>query len=73
MVSAMSDPIHELTVSEVRERLTAAGLRIDEERLDMVRVLLNTALASVRAMDTRALKTLEPAVTFDAGADHGER
>ena len=39
----------------------------------MVRVLLDTALAPVRAMDTRALKVLEPAVVFDAGADHGGR
>jgi hypothetical protein len=39
----------------------------------MVRVLLNTALAPVRAMDARALKTLEPAVTFDAaGGRHGD-
>ena len=30
------------------------------------------ALAPVRAMDSRAFQTVEPAVTFDAGARHGE-
>lgn len=69
----MSDPTHELTLDQVRERLRAAGLQIADARLDVVRVLLNTALAEVRAMDARALKTLEPAVTFDVGAEHGSR
>jgi hypothetical protein len=53
--------------------MRGAGLSIAEERLEMVRVLLSTALVPVRALDTRALRTLEPAVTFDAGAHHGER
>lgn len=66
----MNEPGRELTRDEVKERMRAAGLSIAEARLDMVRVLLSTALAPVRAMDTRAVKTLEPAVTFDAGARH---
>ena len=61
----------ELTLDEVRNRMRAAGLSIAESRLDMVRVLLNTALAPGRAMDSRAVKTLEPAATFDAEARHG--
>jgi hypothetical protein len=69
----MSDSTHELTLDQVRDRMKAAGLQIAEARLDMVRVLLNTALAQVRAMDARALRTVEPAVTFHAGADHGGR
>ncbi len=69
----MSDATNALTLDQVRDRLKATGLQIEEERLDMVRVLLETALTPVRTMDTRALKVLEPAVTFDAGADHGER
>jgi hypothetical protein len=67
----MSDPGRELTRDEVRDRMRAAGLAIPEARLDMVRALLNTALAPVRAMDSRAVRMLEPAVTFDAGARHG--
>jgi hypothetical protein len=73
MVSVMSEPGRELTRDEVRDRMRAAGLSIAEERLDMVRVLLSTALAPVRALDSRAVRTLEPAVTFDAGAHHGDR
>jgi len=67
----MNEPGRELTRDEVRDRMRAAGLSIPEARLDMVRVLLNTALTPVRAMDSRALQTVEPAVTFDAGARHG--
>jgi hypothetical protein len=57
-----------LTTDDVRARLKAAGLEIAENRLEMVRVLLSNALAPVQAMDTRALATTEPAVTFDAKA-----
>jgi hypothetical protein len=71
-VVAMSEPGQELTHDEVRDRMRAAGLSIAESRLDMVRVLLATALAPVRAMDSRAVRTLEPAVTFDAGGPHGD-
>jgi hypothetical protein len=67
----MSDPTDELTLDQVRERSRAAGLQIAEARLDTVRVLLNTALAEVRAMDACALKTVEPAVTFDVEAGNG--
>ena len=56
-----------LTLDEVRARMKAAGIEIAENRLEMVRVLLSNALAPVHAMDTRAMKTLEPAVTFEAG------
>jgi hypothetical protein len=69
----MSEPGRELTRDEVRDRMRVAGLSIAETRLDMVRVLLSTALAPVRALDSRAVRTLEPAVTFDAGAHHGDR
>jgi hypothetical protein len=73
MVVAMSEPSRELTRDEVRDRMRAAGLSVPEARLDMVRVLLNTALAPVRGLDSRTVRTLEPAVTFDAGARHGTR
>ena len=63
----MSNVPSELTMEELRARIKVAGLRIPEERMEMVRVLLSSALAPVRAMDARAQKTLEPAVTFDAG------
>jgi hypothetical protein len=56
-----------LTIDEVRARMKTAGIEIAENRLEMVRVLLENALAPVQAMDARAEKTLEPAVTFEAG------
>ena len=68
----------ELTLDDVRARMRAAGLSIAEARLPMVRRILDLSLEPVRSMDTRALRTLEPAVTFEAGAPatgspHGER
>jgi hypothetical protein len=56
----------ELTVDELRRRIEAAGITIPEERLPMVRKLLSDALAPVRALDSRTVKTLEPAVRFAA-------
>lgn len=64
----MTDPQEltpqELTMEELRDRIRAAGVTIAEHRLAMVRKLLADALAPVRALDSRAIKTLEPAVTF---------
>ena len=61
----MTDP-HELTLEELRARIRAAGLTIAEHRLAMVRKLLSDALVPVRALDSRAIKTVEPAVRFEA-------
>ena len=62
----MSDP-HELTLDELRARMQAAGITIPDNRLAMVRKLLSDALIHVRALDSRAIKTVEPAVRFEAG------
>jgi hypothetical protein len=59
----MTDP-RELTMEELRDRIRAAGVTIAEHRLAMVRKLLADALAPVRALDSRTIKTVEPAVTF---------
>jgi hypothetical protein len=55
---------HELTLEELRTRIQAAGLSIPENRLGMVRKLLSDALVHVRALDSRTVKTVEPAVRF---------
>ena len=55
---------HELTLEELHTRIQAAGLSIPENRLGMVRKLLSDALVHVRALDSRAVKTVEPAVRF---------
>ena len=72
----MSPDPSELTKDDVRERAKMARLTIPENRLEMVRQLMANALRPVRAMDPRALKTLEPGVTFDADprreAQHGK-
>ena len=54
----------ELTLQELRARIAAAGLTIPEHRLGMVRKLLSDALVHVRALDSRTVKTVEPAVRF---------
>ena len=56
----------ELTLEELRDRIKAAGITIPDHRIGMVRKLLSDALVSVRALDSRTIKTVEPAVTFGA-------
>jgi hypothetical protein len=55
-----------VTLDDVRARMKAAGIAIAEHRLEMVRRLLSDALAPIHALDSRAVRTLEPAVMFDA-------
>jgi hypothetical protein len=59
----------ELTMEALRARIRAAGVTIAEHRLAMVRKLLDEALAPVRTLDTRTIKTLEPAVRFTPGQE----
>lgn len=61
---------HELTMDELRARIAAAGITISEHRLSMVRKLLSDALAPLRQVDSRTVRPLEPAVTFDAAGRH---
>jgi len=55
-----------LTIDQVRARMKAAGIEIAENRLEMVRILLSNALGPVHALDSRTVRTVEPAVTFEA-------
>ena len=68
----MSD---EITLDDVKRRAQVAGLTLREDRIEMVRQLLKEALIPLRRLDSRAVPTLEPAVTFDAaaGGEHGAR
>lgn len=65
----------EITLAEVRARAQTAGLALRADRVEMVRRLLADALAPLRRMDARAMRTAEPALTFDAsgGTHDGER
>jgi len=56
----------EVTLDEVKERARLAGLPIPASRLPMVRAFLVNALRPIRALDTRTVRTVEPAVTFDS-------
>ena len=62
-----------ITVDELKERIRVARLPIPDDRLEMVRGFLDAALRPLRAADSRAMRVVEPAVTFDAaeGARHG--
>lgn len=65
----------EITLDDVKKRAQVAGLTLREDRIEMVRQLLKEALAPLRRLDSRAVRTLEPAATFNAapGGDHGAR
>jgi hypothetical protein len=65
----MPDAPKDITLDEVRERVRQSGLPIPEARLEMVRGFLVNALRPLRQLDTRAVRTLEPAPTFDAAAE----
>ena len=54
----------ELTMEALRARIRVAGVSIAEHRLAMVRKLLDDALAPLRTLDARTIKTVEPAVMF---------
>jgi hypothetical protein len=62
-----------VTLDEVKERARLAGLSIPESRLGLVRGFLSNALRPIRALDSRTIRTVEPAVTFDpkGGAEAG--
>jgi hypothetical protein len=62
--------VPELTMDELRARIAAAGVTIPDDLLPMVRKLLGDALAPLRTIDSRTIRPLEPAVTFDAAGPH---
>jgi hypothetical protein len=59
----------DVTLDEVRERARLAGLPIPEARLPLIRGFLANALRPIRALDSRTVRTVEPAVTFDPTGD----
>jgi len=54
----------DVTLDEVKERVRLAGLPIPANRLSLVRGFLVNALRPIRALDSRAIRTVEPAVIF---------
>ena len=56
----------DVTLDEVKERARLAGLSIPPARLSLVRGFLSNALRPIRALDSRSIRTVEPAVIFHA-------
>ena len=56
----------EITLDDVKKRAAIAGLTMRPDRIEMVRKLLAEALQPLAQTDSRTIKTLEPATTFDA-------
>jgi len=56
-----------ITPEIVRQRAALAGISLDEDRLDDLASTMEAALAPLRSLDLRAIRLVEPAVTFEAG------
>ena len=65
----MAEEPVDITMDEVRERIRAARVLIPEQRLALVHGYLRDALRPLRQADSTAIRTLEPAVTFEAVAE----
>ena len=61
----------DVTLDEVKERARLAGLDIPPNRLSLVRGFLSNALKPIRSLDSRTVRTVEPAVTFDSKGGSG--
>jgi len=65
----MAEQPPDVTMDEVKERARLASLSIPANRLSVVRGFLVNALRPVRALDSRTVRTVEPAVVFDPKGD----
>jgi|KBSSwiStaDraftv2_1062776.scaffolds.fasta_scaffold2001689_2 hypothetical protein len=61
----------DVTLDEVRRRAAAAGLTLSDAQLTAMQRMLADTLGPLRRTDANAIRTVEPAVTFDA--DGGAR
>jgi hypothetical protein len=55
-----------ITPEIVKQRAVLAGINLDEDRLEDIATTMEAALAPLRSLDLRAIRLVEPAVTFDA-------
>ena len=55
-----------ITSEIVKQRAALAGIRLDEDRLEDIATTMEAALAPLRRLDLRAIRLVEPAVTFEA-------
>jgi hypothetical protein len=55
-----------ITSEIVKQRAALAGISLDADRLEDIATTMEAALAPLRNLDLRAIRLVEPAVTFDA-------
>ena len=55
-----------ITPDVVRARAKLAGVTLDEDKIDDLASTMEQALKPLRELDLRAMRTVEPAVTFSA-------
>ena len=55
-----------ITSEIVKQRAALAGISLDEDRLEDIATTMEAALAPLRSLDLRAIRLVEPAVTFEA-------
>ena len=55
-----------ITPEVVRQRAAVAGIPLDEARIEDVASTMESALAPLRSLDLRAIRLVEPVVTFKA-------
>jgi hypothetical protein len=58
--------VEKITPEVVRQRAAVAGITLDEARIEDVAATMEAALAPLRTLDLRAIRLVEPAVTFKA-------
>ena len=55
-----------ITAEVVKRRAALAGVTLDEDKLEDIAFTMEQTLASLRQLDLRAIRLVEPAVTFRA-------
>lgn len=58
-----------ITADVVRARAALAGITLDPDKIEDVAVMMEQSLAPLRTLDLRAIRLVEPAVTFRAAWD----
>jgi hypothetical protein len=53
-----------LTVRDLKQRAKAAGITLPDDAWEPMAAMMNLCLEPLRAFDTTAERTLEPAVTY---------
>ena len=55
-----------ITAEVVKRRAALAGVTLDEDKLEDIAFTMEQTLAPLRQLDLRAIRLVEPAVTFRA-------